>query len=82
MKQLINLKNLLVMLCVMLGGANVWGQESQVLFHETFGDNSSSARNWSDSYSVKSGVEDVYSGVTKYTVVNAKQGKNTTGQTK
>lgn len=70
------------MLCVMLGGANVWGQESQVLFHETFGDNSGSARNWSDSYSVKSGVEDVYSGITKYNVANAKQGKNTTGQTK
>ena len=65
-----------------VGGANVWGQESQVLFHETFGDNSNKARTWSDSYSVKSGVEDVYSGITKYTVANVKQGKNTTGQTK
>ena len=60
----------------------MWGQESQVLFHETFGDNSNKARSWSDSYSVKSGVEDVYSGIIEYTVENVKQGKNTTGQTK
>lgn len=36
MKQLINLKNLLVMLCVMLGGANVWGETGTI----TFGTNS------------------------------------------
>ena len=49
------------------------------LFHETFGNNSGNARDWNDSYSVKSGVEDVYSGITGYTVSNVKQGKNTTG---
>lgn len=52
---------------------------NQILFHETFGDNSGSARNWNDSYSVKSGVQAVYSGISSYTVSNAKQGKNTTG---
>ena len=52
---------------------------NQVLFHETFGDNSGSARDWNNSYSVKSGVSSVYSGITGYTVTNAKQGKNTTG---
>lgn len=52
-----------------------------VLFHETFGDNSNSARAWSDTYSVKSGETSVYSGVS-YTMTNVKQGKNTTGQTK
>ncbi len=57
------------------------GKVAQVLFHETFGNNSSSARAWNDSYSVKSGVTDVYSGITGYTVTNAKQGKNTTGYT-
>ena len=51
------------------------------LFHETFGNNSNSARAWSDDYSVKSGVETVYKGITSYTVSNAKQGKNTTGST-
>ena len=54
---------------------------NQVLFHETFGDNTGSARAWNDSYSVKSGVSAVYSGITSYTVSNAKQGKNTTGST-
>ena len=49
------------------------------LFHETFGNNTGSARAWNDSYSVKSGVPAVYSGITSYTVTNAKQGKNTTG---
>lgn len=53
----------------------------QMLFHETFGNNTGSARAWSDSYSVKSGVSSVYSGITAYTVSNAKQGKNTTGST-
>lgn len=51
----------------------------QTLFHETFGNNTGSARAWSDEYSVKSGVSAVYSGITSYTVTNAKQGKNTTG---
>lgn len=67
------------MLCLILGIGSAWAQTT--LFHETFGDNSSSARNWSDTYSVKSGVNAVYSGITGYTVSNAKQGKNTTGST-
>ena len=54
---------------------------NQVLFHETFGDNTGNARAWDDSYSVKSGVSAVYSGITSYTVSNVKQGKNTTGST-
>lgn len=49
------------------------------LFHETFGDNSSNARNWDNSYSVKSGVAVVYSGITGYEVTNCKQSKNTVG---
>ena len=53
----------------------------QVLFHETFGNNTGSARAWSDTYSVKSGVSAVYSGISSYTVTNVKQGKNTTGST-
>ena len=55
--------------------------ESGLLFGETFGNNSSSAREWSDSYSVKSGVLSVYSGITGYTITNAKQSKNNTGST-
>ncbi len=55
--------------------------ESGLLFGETFGDNSSSAREWRDSYSVKSGVLSVYSGITGYTITNAKQSKNNTGST-
>ena len=51
------------------------------IFHETFGNNTGSARDWNDSYSVKSGVSSAYSGITSYTVTNAKQGKNTTGST-
>ena len=82
MKHLFTLKSLLLVLFAVLGGVNVWGQESQVLFHETFGNNPNSVRIWSDTYSVKSGVEDVYSGITEYTVENVKQGKNSTGQTK
>ena len=57
------------------------GGETVTLFHETFGDNSGSAREWSDTYSVKSGISGVYSNVS-YTMTNLKQGKNTTGQTK
>lgn len=53
----------------------------QVLFHETFGNNTGSARVWSDTYSVKTGVSAVYSGISSYTVTNAKQCKNTTGST-
>ena len=49
------------------------------LFHESFGDNSGDARDWDDSYSVKSGVEYVYSNVGAYTINNAKQGMNTKG---
>lgn len=57
------------------------GKVEQVLFHESFGNNSGSARAWNDSYSVKTGVSDVYSGITGYSITNAKQGKNTTGST-
>ena len=67
----------LTLLCAVFSTA--WGQSSQVLFHESFGDNSGSAREWDDSYSVKSGVSAVYSGITGYIVSNVKQGKNTTG---
>ena len=70
-----------VLFLAVLGLGNVWGADPVALFHETFGDNTGSARNWSDSYSVKSGVYDVYNGITGYTVSNAKQGKNTTGST-
>ena len=70
----------LLLLCMIVGGASsAWADEAIVLFHETFGDNPGSARVWSDSYSVKSGVSAVYSGITGYTVSNVKQGKNTTG---
>lgn len=65
--------------CTYSGGGG--GKTNQVLFHETFGNNTGSARAWDDSYSVKSGVSAVYSGITSYTVSNAKQGKNTTGST-
>lgn len=51
------------------------------IFHETFGNNTSSARVWNNSYSVKSGVSSVYSGITGYTVSNAKQSINTGGST-
>ena len=67
---------MLMLLCT-----SAWAQEPTMLFHESFGNNTGSARDWNDSYSVKTGVEDVYSGITGYTVVNAKQGKNTTGST-
>ena len=54
--------------------------QSGLLFGETFGDNSGSARAWNDSYSVKSGVSAVYSGAS-YTITNARQSKNTMGET-
>lgn len=50
-----------------------------LLFGESFGNNTGSARDWNDSYSVKTGVKSVYSGVTGYTVSNARQTKNTVG---
>ena len=59
--------------------AGVGWAETTMLFHETFGNNTGSARTWDDSYSVKSGVSNVYSGITSYTVSNAKQSKNTGG---
>ena len=65
-----------VMLLI-LGIGNAWGT---VLFHETFGDNSGSARAWNDSYKVQSGVSAVYSGAS-YTISNFKQSKNTVGST-
>lgn len=49
------------------------------LFHETFG-TTASAREWDNSYSVKSGVSSVYSGVS-YTVTNANQSKTGNGST-
>ena len=55
--------------------------QSGLLFGESFGDNNSSQRDWSDAYSMKSGIADVYAGVTSYTVVNAKQSKNSVGST-
>ena len=55
------------------------GETNILLFGESFGDNSGSARAWSDSYSVKSGVAAVYSGITGYTITNAKQSKNSVG---
>ena len=76
MKHLFTLKSLLLTL-VMLCGLNAWG--ATTLFHETFGDNPNRARVWNDSYSVKSGIEAVYSSVTGYTITNAKQSKNTVG---
>ena len=53
--------------------------EAGLLFGESFGNNSSSARDWNNSYSVKSGINAVYSGITGYTITNAKQSKNTMG---
>lgn len=48
------------------------GVFGETLFHETFGDNSSSARDWSNEYSEKSGIGGVYNSVS-YTVTHAKQ---------
>ncbi len=55
--------------------------QSGLLYGESFGNNTGSQRDWSDSYSVKSGVSDVYSRITGYTITNAKQSKNTVGST-
>ena len=79
MKHLNLLKSTLLLFALVVGSTSLWAKT--VLFHETFGDNANSARVWNDSYSVKSGVWNVYSGITEYTVSNVKQGKNTTGST-
>ena len=55
-------------------------QDPISLYHETFGD-VDKARDWENSYSVKSGVAAVYSGITVYDVTDAKQSKNTMGRT-
>ena len=81
MKKKLLLKSLLLLCALIAGSSSVWADDDPiVLFHETFGNNSNSARAWDDSYSVKSGVSAVYSGITSYTVSNVKQGKNTTGK--
>ena len=54
--------------------------QSGLLYGESFGNNTGSQRDWSDSYSVKSGVSAVYSGAS-YTITNARQSKNTMGET-
>ena len=79
----LHLKSLLLLAVMLIGGGSfaLADVTPTVLFHETFGNNTGSAREWNDSYSVKSGVASVYSGVTGYTVTNVKQGKNTTGST-
>ena len=56
------------------------GETDILLFGESFGINdTSNARDWDNSYSVKFGIEAVYSGISGYTTVNARQGKNGTG---
>ena len=70
------MRKLLTLFTALLFVGSMWA-DPIVLFHETFGDNSGNARNWQDSYSVKSGVAAVYSGVGSYTMTNAKQSKNT-----
>lgn len=62
-----------------VGGTEAKTATPILLFGESFGNNTGSARTWDDSYSDKSGVNEVYSGITSYTVSNVKQGKNTTG---
>lgn len=51
-----------------------------VLFTEGFGNNLNSARVWDDSFKEQGGIESVYSGST-YTITNAKQSKNSMGNT-
>lgn len=78
----LNLRWLIMSLVLCVGGGTAWGEEqATTLFHESFGNNTGSARDWDNSYSVKTGIADVYSGVTAYTVANVKQGKNSTGST-
>ncbi len=52
----------------------------QLLFGESFGSSANSG-NWNDNYSVKTGISEVYSGITGYIVSNLKQTKNTMGST-
>ncbi len=80
MKQTNFLKSLFLLFALIVGSLSVWADPT-TLFHETFGNNTGSARAWSDSYSVKSGESTVYSGAS-YTVTNAKQSKNSMGQDK
>lgn len=56
------------------------GGEIVTLFTEGFGNNTGSARVWSDKYKEQSGISSVYSSST-YTISNAKQSKNTQGKT-
>lgn len=76
-----NLLKTMLLLCALIAGTSSAWADPVTLFHESFGNNSGSARAWDNSYSVKSGVSAVYTGITGYTVSNAKQGKNTTGST-
>ena len=67
----------LICLCMLtVGVGNAWGT---VLFHETFGDGGASARTWDNSYSEKSGVSAVSSGVGNYSMTNLKQGHSSSG---
>ena len=79
MKKRSLLKTMLLLFALIAGSSSVWADPT-VLFHETFGDNSSSARVWKDAYSVKSGIALVYEEA-YYSMTNVKQGKNTTGST-
>ena len=65
---------------VTTGAKPATGGEIVTLFKEGFGDNSSSARAWNDSYKEQSGISSVYSKAS-YTITNAKQTKNTMGKT-
>jgi hypothetical protein len=60
----------------------VGSMNATVIFHESFGDNSSSARVWSDEYSEKSGEAAAYADIDAYQITNAKQSKNTMGSEK
>lgn len=66
--------------CEVTVSAASTGGETVTLFSESFGDNSSSARDWKDSYKDQGGISSVYSGST-YTITNAKQSKNNVGKT-
>ena len=77
MKKLLLMKTVLLLCALVAGSSSVWADPVE-LFRETFGNNTGSARAWSDTYSVKSGVSAVYSGAS-YTVTEAKQSKNTMG---
>lgn len=75
------MKKLFTLLTFFLLAAITAQAETTTLFHESFGDNSGSARAWDESYSVKTGISSVYSGIESYTITNAKQSKNTVGST-